>query len=303
MRRTGLLIVLLNLFCIAVFAQQGSTKTIKQIPDSSAIRAFIQSHRSESNPHASPPGEYIDGERIVDTAKRAPLSHLNLFANVGVGLPLAKYSVSYFDYVSSSGLRGTPGFKGEGGFAMPGVSINVLAEMPWKESNWGFAGQIGYNLNKFSMNDYAYGYNYNSSAFYNSFSIMPGVFAEFKGDKISLEFRVLAGVLICVSPEVKYSGDSITPNFPQSTQDTVSITRDIKSYVAGAFAFDIGMGLRYFGTSSKFIAGINIDYLQAYPTFSPNQVFTQNGSSTFSFTSAYCPISLLTVSFTIGYKF
>jgi hypothetical protein len=291
MKWAKVLIVLLNFVCIAAFAQQDSGKAVRQAKDSSAINKV----------GIDTPMPIIDEKRMVDTSKHCQLSHLNLFLNIGVGLPLGKYSASYFDYVSSSGLTGS-GFKGEGGFAMPGLSIDVLAEMPWKETNWGFAGQIGYSLNKFNMNDYAYGYNYNSSAFYNSFSLMPGVFAEFKGDNISLEFRALAGLLICTSPELKYSGDSIIANFPQSTQDTVSITRDIKSSAAGAFAFDIGMSLRYF-PNGKLIAGLNIDYLQAYPTFSSNQVFTQNGSPSFSFTSAYCPVSILTVSLTIGYKF
>lgn len=254
---------------IAAYAQQDSTKIIKQIPDST---------------------------------KHNPFSQLNLFFNIGAGLPVGEYSTSYFDYVSSNGLSGTPGFNGEGGFAMPGLAINVLAEMPWKNSVWGFAGQIGYSLNKFNMNEYAYGYNYNSSAFYNSFSLMPGAFAEFKENNISLEFRALVGVLICASPELKYSGDSIIANFSLSSQDTVSITRDLKPSVAVAFAFDIGMSLRYFPTS-KLILGVNLDYLQAYPTFSPSQVFTQNGNSSFSFTSAYCPISLLNLSLAIGYRF
>ncbi|HXB14041.1 MAG TPA: hypothetical protein VNZ45_18770 [Bacteroidia bacterium] len=302
MKRVNVLIALLNLVCITAFAQKDSAKVIKQIPDSSVIKAFMQSHRSESNPPASPTREYIDGERVIDTVKHGPLSHLNLFVNVGVGLPLGKYSNSYFDYVSSNGLSGTPGFKGEGGFAMPGLSFNVLAEMPWKGSKWGLAGQIGYSLNKFNMNDYAYGYSYNNTAFYNSFSIMPGVFAEFKENNVALEFRALLGVLICASPELTYSGDSIITNFQQSSLDTVSITRDVKSTVAVAFAFNLGMSLM-FRLSARVELGVNLDYLQAYPTFNPNQVFTQNGTSSFSATSAYCPISLLNAGIRVGYAF
>ncbi len=293
---------MLSLVCVTAFAQQDSIKAIRQIPDSSAIKVFMQSNRHESSTNASPKAEYIDGEKIIDTAKQEVLSHLNLFLNLGVGLPLGKYSHSYFDYVSSNGLTGTPGFKGEGGFAMPGVSINLLGEVHWKESDWGFAGQIGYSLNKFNMNDYANGYAYNNMAFYNSFSIMPGVFAEFKETNVALEFRALIGVLICASPELSYSGDSIIANFPMSTQDTVNITRDLKPSVATAFAFNIGMSLR-FRLSSRMELGVNIDYLQAYPTFNLSQVFTQNGTSSFSGTSAYCPISLLNAGLTIGYKF
>ncbi len=236
----------------------------------------------------------------TDTVKRKEPLKMNIVINGGVGLPAGKFSVNYFDYLNSTGGGGVTGFKGEGGFAAPGSSFNLCAEYALKNSFLGITGNIGYYRNQFNMNDYAYGYNYNSPVYYNSFTIMPGLFAGFSDEKVSLVFRISAGLMILQSPNITYSGDSIYPNFQNSTLDTATISRRLEPATTAAFAFSAGMSIR-FKITEKWFAGINIDYMQAFPTLNISSVFAENGISTGGTGDVNCPYSLINLTVAFGY--
>jgi hypothetical protein len=243
-----------------------------------------------------------DSAKDADTSKHKTPLHITLQLDAGEALPLGTYSVNYVEYLSSAGNSGTRGFRGEGGFAVPGPSVVFTAECLMHNPYWGIQGRIGYYRNGFDMGDYANGYSFNSSACYNSFTIMPGLFAGFSNENVALQFRVSAGVMLCRSPDLQYSGDSVYPDFKNSVMDTASISRELKPSVTAAFAFSAGIGLK-FKLHADWALSLDADYVQAFPAFSISSVFVKNGATYSSVTDVYNPVSLLNISIGIGYCF
>ena len=215
-------------------------------------------------------------------------------------------------FANPEGSYGAAVGGGYGGYAMAGYDFNLSLGIPVNHSNFGVALQFGSYSNGYDMGSYASNNGvseaYPEEDVYGESSILGGLYVTFPlGRVVSIDGRLMGGVLLSTLPEVDYG-------YYDGQGD--SYQYDLEPSNAASFAGDAGIGVRFliaqFGRR-RLCAMVTVDYLYSkvgyttqqdiyeVPATGPNagNELQLVPSPTFSGT---LPVELLNVTFGLGYQ-
>jgi hypothetical protein len=217
-----------------------------------------------------------------------------LALNAGLGLPIGNFAGTDFN-------------KNDQGFAILGVNFHLANGIPLFNSHFGIATKIDFGINpvddvalrlafRNSINNPSYNYTAKSLSNYTYSTTLIGLFITLPTKRFSFDYRLQAGIMYAKTP---------TLNFIASN-NTLIVNSTLYETNATAFAFNIGLGVRY-SIVPKLCLLFNIDYLDASPTFTSKSVTKTSipGSTDTetSYTTSKQNISLINASFGIGWQF
>ncbi len=216
---------------------------------------------------------------------------------------------------------------GYGGYASPGSVFHLSLAFPVNHSNFGVALMFGSYDNQYNLNSYVNALN-NSPANYNPYSnspilaystapstqpdysassILAGLFYTYPIGRLSIDARLMLGVLLSDLPEqdvaaIDGAGDQLQ--------------YDVEPSSSTSFAVDAGIGARFLVAEiarRKICVMINVDYLYSsisyntqqdlyvVPATGPNANQLEQLSPTPAITGSI-PLQLFNVTFGIGYQ-
>jgi hypothetical protein len=176
---------------------------------------------------------------------------------------------------------------------------------------------FGSTSNSYNLNNYISFLNNSSSVYgygsleqpvnneYSASSILGGFYTTYPVGRLSVDGRVMIGALLNSLPEQAYGQENLT------TSDIWEY--DLQTSYPVSFAVDAGIGLRYMVAKvigKQVCLMVNVDYLYSnvsynttqYEAFQPGN--QPNNSIQYANTiTGHLPISLLNITFGIGYQF
>ncbi len=173
--------------------------------------------------------------------------HLYISANAGIGMPSGIFGNSYY----GNSYRG---------YANIGFSVNLLTEIPIRQSYFGIAGIVAYNSNSFDLSSFIKNQiiipTSQSGGNYNMVTILPGVYGilPFNGGGISFHF--LVGGIWFSTPALAYSG---TQQYYSAWYGDNTGNWVITSASRVAVAIDYGMSLKCL-LSKRLFWLFNVDF-------------------------------------------
>lgn len=226
-----------------------------------------------------------------------------------------------FGFANPEGSFASPYGSGYSGYALRGTSFHFSMAFPVKQSNFGFAFMFGSYNNTYDNTNYgnhlentsgsqtveylplSQGFNGSISNTYQESSIMGGAYATYPIGRLSIDGRLMIGVLLSSLPEQIY-GKVDTAN-----NQTIY---DIEPSNSVSLAFDAGIGIRCLVTRigrRQLCAMVNVDYLysnvgysvQQDVQYTPGNLALSSVQSQNSF-SGNLAISLLNITFGLGYQ-
>jgi hypothetical protein len=227
-----------------------------------------------------------------------------------------------FGFANPTGSFASPYGSGYSGYALPGSAFHFSMAFPVKQSNFGFALMFGTYNNTYDNTNYGNylensnnnpgilgyapldeGFNGAISNTYQESSIMGGAYATYPIGRLSIDVRLMIGVLLSSLPEQIYGKEDTAQN---------QTIYDIEPSNSVSLAFDAGIGVRCLIAKigrRQLCALVNVDYLYsnvgysveqdvqytpANPALSPIQ--SQNSFS------GNMTISLVNITFGLGYQ-
>ncbi len=210
---------------------------------------------------------------------------------------------------------------GYGGYALSGLGYHFAFAIPISHSNFGLAFMFGGYNNQYDLNNYV-NYLANTNPYPNSIeygnvsggvnnvysesSILGGLYVTYPIGRLSIDGRLMAGVLLNSLPEQAYG------TVDSANNQTVY---DLQTTYPTSFAVDAGIGLRCFIARlgrRQLCAMVNVDYLYSNVSYTTTQVVDYTPSAnnpygnyyeSYNTISGHLPISLLNITFGLGYQF
>jgi hypothetical protein len=193
-----------------------------------------------------------------------------------------------------------------GGYALPGMAVNISLGIPVAHSNIGVALMYGNYNNPFDINSYvnniqvsdqnkSYGPVLQDS--YNESFIMGGLFWTWPVQRLSFDARAMVGVAICNLPEVTYGAQQYDPTLGGYDQ----YQWDYAPSSTTAFAYDLGGDIRYRVRRASIMFGV--DFIHANPMINTTLDYTdQNNVDWYSHVSGGVSISDIVFNLGIAYQ-
>ncbi len=191
------------------------------------------------------------------------------------------------------------------GYAQSGSIIDISAGIPINHSNFVIALKFdnfsnGYDIQSYSNNFVANSPGYDveviNSGGYHGETALIGLYGTIPIHNFVFDYRFMGGFMFASYPAINYTVtdnnvDTVT-NFNQSSSNST------------AFAFDIGIGLRW-NVSHHFCLRLDYDYLSANPSFTPTltQINTNYGNTVSVPYTYRQKFTLENATFGIGYVF
>lgn len=219
------------------------------------------------------------------------------------------YITVNFGFANPQGSFGQEIGNQYGGYALPGSDFNFSLGVPVNHSDFGVALMFGsydnqYDLNTFSNN------NYVSPVFpdqndYSESSILGGLYATYPIGRLSIDGRLMGGVLLSNLPEQDIIYDDVAGDQYQY---------DLQPSNSTSFAFDAGIGVRFMIAQfnrRKLCVTANLDYLYSSVSYNTEQIeyYTPYANNPTNITyqtnysaTGHLPIQLLNITFGIGYQ-
>ncbi|HTB06584.1 MAG TPA: hypothetical protein VK806_06475 [Bacteroidia bacterium] len=233
-------------------------------------------------------------------------SYISISAGMAIPVGVYGYNITTIDNAHPS-VNGTSDYAGAGGFAGNGTSITITAIASLKRPGTSFMGQIGYFQNRFNTANYA-SYNISSqnnyyattnqltvsNSYYQIISALFGMYMPITGLKLTLGIRLMGGAVLCISPDISYSG--------QATLVKVNSTSNVSDHIASAtaisWAVTPSIDLRYLA-SKKISVVAAFGFFFCLPKFNANETDASGNTSSIRLV---CPTSIVTATAGIGYR-
>ena len=198
------------------------------------------------------------GERLFaqqDSSKAKTKAFIELRGGVGISLLYNPVDQSRTDYTNEFERYGKPGYV-----------IDILAEIPFKNPNFGIAAQGGFSINSFDADalifvipnylDGAHNFEQDGN-YYKGLNFLAGIFLNVPVHKISFDFRIMPGILLFSNPGIMYSYQNV------SNTGYNSDTTTEKALTGAAFACDLRASLR-FNAYKGFSFSFNVDLFGSF---------------------------------------
>lgn len=222
-----------------------------------------------------------------------------------------------FGFAEPEGSFASSFGSGYGGYALPGSGYQFSFALPINHSNFGLAFMFGSTTNTYDLNNYV---NYLSNSpstnqygtfsggvnnIYSESSILGGLYVTYPVGRLSVDGRLMIGALLNSLPEQAYGKQDSAGN---------QTIYDLQTSYPTSFAMDAGIGLRYMIVKlgrRQVCLTVNLDYMYSNVTYNTVQVVdytpfvNPNGVTyeTDNSVSGHLPISMLSITFGIGYQF
>ncbi len=231
------------------------------------------------------------------------------------------YTSINFGFANPVGSFASSFGNGYGGYALSGIGYNFSIAAPISHSNFGLAFLFGSYSNQYDLNNYV-NYLSNSNPYpnavaygnvsgginniYSESSILGGLYVTYPIGRLSIDGRVMIGALLNSLPEQAYGKVDSAGN---------QTVYDLQTSYPASFAIDAGIGIRCLLAKigrRQLCAMVNIDYLYSKVSYTTTQVvdytpFANNPYSNYYETdnsvSGHLPISLMNITFGLGYQF
>jgi hypothetical protein len=221
-----------------------------------------------------------------------------------------------FGFAEPEGAFAAAYGSGYSGYALPGSVFHFSVAFPISHSNFGVAFMFGSYNNQYDLTNYI-NYLSNSSSvnaygplsggvnnIYSESSILGGFYATLPVGRFSFDGRFMIGALLNSLPEQAYGKEDTAGNIT---------TYDLQTSYPTSFAIDAGIGIRCLIAKigrRQLCAMVNVDYMYSNvsyntiqvedytPYVNPNNLTYETDNSV----SGHLPISLLNITFGIGYQ-
>jgi hypothetical protein len=231
------------------------------------------------------------------------------------------YSSINFGFANPVGSFASSFGNGYGGYALSGIGYNLAIAAPISHSNFGIAFMFGSYTNEYDLNNYV-NYLSNSNPYpngvaygsvsgginniYSESSILGGLYVTYPIGRLSIDGRFMVGALLNSLPEQAYG------KIDSAGNQTVY---DLQTSYPSSFAVDAGIGIRCLIAKlgrRQLCAMVNIDYLYSKVSYTTTQIvdytpYANNPSGnyyeTYNTISGHLPISLMNITFGLGYQF
>ena len=198
---------------------------------------------------------------------------------------------------------------------MKGSLYHFSFAFPINHSNFGLAFMFGSYDNNYDVDNfvnfmintnpnYGYGVIQGGNTVYSESSIMGGLYVTYPMGRFSFDGRFMIGGLLNSLPEQAYGQIDAANNIT---------TYDLQTTYPTSFAIDAGVGIRYLIVKlgwRQICAMVNVDYLYSSVSYHATQIedytpyVNPNGVTYESYNSisGHLPISLLNITFGVGYQ-
>jgi len=201
-----------------------------------------------------------------------------------------------------------------GNYADPGgLVFDFSLGVPINHSNFGVALMFGsydntYDVTSFASNNQVYSLpTQTGQTDYSESSIMGGLYVTYPIGRLSIDGRLMGGILLCTLPEQSVGYNDQANN---------SWYLDTQPVNQNAFAVDAGIGARFLIAElgrRKLCLMANIDYLYSNVSYNTQQYVYEtyasgvNAGTTVQYVpsptvSGHLPIQLMNITFGIGYQ-
>jgi len=194
---------------------------------------------------------------VIPTLSYSQKNELLLGLSAGINMPLGDFASSEYVITEDQEINST------GQFAVLGTAFDFSAN--YRLGYYlGFAGRLMGGTNKTDNTEYAIALNtiLNESGYettvaskgWGNIGLMAGGYFVIPIYDLYIDMRLMGGFVNLFSPEIRYYISDI------ETKEEALFVKE--KYNAAAFAYNIGLGLKYKFSSNKFIL-FNADYIAA----------------------------------------